>query len=167
VFFFIEDEYCVRLGVHPPAAGSGLTLAVEVDGGDGLAEVVELGKVPGVEVLAPPGGVHRLPPQLLEQHQDEAVDPHGRTWALVAYHLLTKCCPGCAWNVSDQPDPRKRGSVQTYIMPSSRHDTSMYFQHEQVASNTAFVEHISRSIFTSADTLYDWGHLGLEHPGRP
>ena len=75
--------------VHPPSAGAGLALAVEVDGGDGRAEVVELGEVPGVEVLAPPGGVHRLPPQLLEQHEHEAVDPHRRPRVLVAHHLLT------------------------------------------------------------------------------
>lgn len=74
--------------VHPPAAGAGLALAVEVDGGDGRAEVVELGEVPGVEVLAPPWGVHRLPPQLLEQHEHEAVDPHGRPRGLVGSHFL-------------------------------------------------------------------------------
>jgi len=78
--------------VHPPAAGAGLTLAVEVDGGDRRAEVVDLSEVPGAEVLAPAGGVHRPPPQLLEEHQHEAVDPHGRPRGLVAHHLLP-CAP--------------------------------------------------------------------------
>jgi hypothetical protein len=94
---------------------AGLTLAVEVHGGDWRAEIVELGEVPGVEVLAPPGGVHRLPAELLEQHENEAVYAHGRPRVLIAHHLLAKCCPCSAWNVSDQPARRKssRGSVHT------------------------------------------------------
>lgn len=89
--------------VHPPAAGAGLTLAVEVDGGDRRAEVVELGEVPGVEVLAPPGGVHRLPPELLEEYEHEAVDPHGRTRALVAHHLLPERRTSCTGDICHKP----------------------------------------------------------------
>jgi hypothetical protein len=31
--------------------------------------------------------VHRLPPQLPEQHQHHPVDPRRRVWGLVAHHL--------------------------------------------------------------------------------
>jgi hypothetical protein len=92
-----------RSVVHPPAARAGFALAVEVDGGDGLAEVVELGEVPGVEVLAPPGGVHRLPPELLEEHEHEAVDPHGRTRALIAHHLLPEGRTSCTGDICHKP----------------------------------------------------------------
>lgn len=71
-----------------PSAGAALPLAVEVNGGNRQAEVVQLGEVPGVEVLAPPRRVNCLPPQLTEQYQDEPVDSHRRPGALVAHHLL-------------------------------------------------------------------------------
>ena len=93
----------MALIVHPPAAGTGLALAVEVDGGDGLAEVIELGEVPGIEVLAPPGRVHRLPAQLLEEHQHEAVDPHVGPRALVTHHLLPERSTSCPRNICHQP----------------------------------------------------------------
>lgn len=76
----------VRSG-EPPAAGAGLALAVEVDGGDGRAEVVAAGEGAGGEVVAHRRRVHRLPPQLPEQHQHHPVDPRRRVRALVAHHL--------------------------------------------------------------------------------
>ena len=78
--------------VHPPAAGAGLTLAVEVDGGDRRAEVVELGEVAGADVLPPPRGVHRLAAQLLEEQEHQPVDPEHRPRALVAHHLGPWTC---------------------------------------------------------------------------
>ena len=74
--------------VHAPTAGAGLPLAVVVDSGYGGAEVVELGELPGVEVLAPHGGEHRAAAELLEQHEHQAVDPGARPWILVAHRLL-------------------------------------------------------------------------------
>ncbi|RZS21381.1 hypothetical protein BHM03_00054013 [Ensete ventricosum] len=75
--------------VHAPAAGAGLPLAVVVDGGDGGTEVVQLGELPGVEVVAPHGGEHRASAELLEQHEHQAVDPGARPWVLVAQRLLS------------------------------------------------------------------------------
>jgi hypothetical protein len=72
---------------HSSPTGSGLPLAVEVDGGDRQAEVVELGEVAGAEVLPPPRGVHRLPAELLEEQKHDPVDPQHRPWALVAHDL--------------------------------------------------------------------------------
>ena len=65
-------------------------MAIEVDGGDRQAEVVELGEVAGAEVLPPPWGVHRLPAELLEEQKHQAVDSEHRPWALVA-HDLSPC----------------------------------------------------------------------------
>uniref|UniRef100_A0A0A9BUH2 ZCN14 n=1 Tax=Arundo donax TaxID=35708 RepID=A0A0A9BUH2_ARUDO len=46
---------------HSSPTSSRLPLAVEVDGGDRRAEVVQLGKVAAAEVLSPPRGVDCLP----------------------------------------------------------------------------------------------------------
>jgi hypothetical protein len=73
---------------EPAAARAGLALAVEVHGGDGRAEVVAAGEGAGAEVVAPRRREHRLPPELLEQHQYDAVDARRRSGRLVAYHLL-------------------------------------------------------------------------------
>lgn len=74
---------------EPGAAGAGLALAVEVHGGDGRAEVVAAGEGARAEVVAPGWRVHRLPPQLPEQHQHHAVDARRRIRGLVAHHLPT------------------------------------------------------------------------------
>ena len=77
-------------GVGPgelPAAGAGLALAVEVLCGDGRTKVVAAGEVAGVEVVAHGRRVHRVPPELPEQHQHHAVDPSRRRRTLVAHHL--------------------------------------------------------------------------------
>lgn len=70
-----------------PARG-GLPLGVEVDGGDGEAEVVLLRKLAGAEVVSRGRQRHRLPPLLLEEHEHEAVDADVGPGALVAHHLL-------------------------------------------------------------------------------
>lgn len=74
---------------HSPATSSWLPLAIEVDGGDRQAEVVELGEVTGAEVLPPPWGVHRLPAELLEEQENQPMDSEHRPWALVAHNLST------------------------------------------------------------------------------
>lgn len=95
-FFLSLYVFFKKSGSSPSPARSALPLAVIIDGSHGRAEVVELGKVPGVEILAPTGGVHRLPPQLAEQHEHEAVDSHRRAGALIAHYLLS-----CANQVND------------------------------------------------------------------
>ena len=72
---------------HPPPASSRLPLAVEVDGGDRRAEVVQLGEVSGTEVLPPPRSIHRLTAELLEEQKHQSVDPEHRPRALVAQNL--------------------------------------------------------------------------------
>lgn len=62
-------------------------MAVEVDGGDGQAEVVQLGEIAGAEVLPPSRSIHCVTAELLEQQEHQAVDPEHRTWALVADNL--------------------------------------------------------------------------------
>lgn len=62
-------------------------MAVEVDGGNRQAEVVELGEVAGAEVLPPPGSVHCLPTELLEEQKHQPVDSEHRPRALVAHDL--------------------------------------------------------------------------------
>lgn len=76
------------LRVHPPAARSWLPLAVEVHGSHWWTEVVELRKIPGVEVLAPTWSIHSLPPQLLKQHKDKTMDAKWWPRALITHDLL-------------------------------------------------------------------------------
>jgi len=77
----------VRSAVRLAPAGGGLALCVEVDGGDGEAEVVVLSELAGAEAVLGRRRVHRLPALLPEQHKDEPVDANVWLWGLVAHHL--------------------------------------------------------------------------------
>lgn len=73
------------------AAVGGLLLGVEVEGGDGEAEVVAVGEgaraEPGARgVLV--GRRRRHARLLLEQHHHVAVDPHRRPWPHVRHHHI-------------------------------------------------------------------------------
>ena len=75
---------------EPSPTGARRALAVEVHGGDGLAEVEAACEAARVEVLAHLRRKHRSTPQLLVQHQHDPVDAHGGAWALV-WHDFSSC----------------------------------------------------------------------------
>jgi len=73
------------------AARGGLPLRVEVDGGDGEAEVVVGGEAAGAEVVPGGGRAHPLlAALLLEQHEGKPVDADVGLGALVR-HQLPSC----------------------------------------------------------------------------
>jgi len=86
----------VRSAVRLAPAGGGLALRVEVDGGDGEAEVVLLSELAGAEAVLGRRRVHSLPALLPEQHKDEPVDANVWLWGLVAHHL-SPCMYIYAW----------------------------------------------------------------------
>ena len=72
------------------AAGAALWLAREEGCGDGGAQAVGHGEVPGAEVVAEERRhVHGAARHLPEEHEHHAVDPRRRPRALVADHLPT------------------------------------------------------------------------------
>ena len=80
----------VRAADQSAAARGGLPLRVEVDGGDGEAEVVVGDEAAGAEVVPGGGRAHPLAALLLEQHEDEPVDADVGLGALVR-HQLPSC----------------------------------------------------------------------------
>lgn len=78
-----------RAELDSAALGGWLLLRVEVDGGDGEAEVEAAGEEPRVEVGSGRRLVHQPQRRLLpEQHQYVPVDSHRRPWAHVRQNLL-------------------------------------------------------------------------------
>lgn len=71
--------------------GCSFPLGVEVDGGDGEAEVVLSGEIAGAEVVSGGRWVHGLSSLLLEQRKHKTVDPNIRPWDLIAHHFRTYC----------------------------------------------------------------------------
>lgn len=65
-----------------------LPLTIKENRSHGKAEIVDLSKLTSVEVLAPPGCIHCLPPELSEQYQHDTVNPRGWPWTFVAHNLI-------------------------------------------------------------------------------
>lgn len=72
---------------EPSPTCARLSLTIEVHCSHRLAEVETACKIAQVEVLTHLRCKHGAPPQLLVQHQDDAVDSHGGAWALICYNL--------------------------------------------------------------------------------
>lgn len=101
----------VRSAVRLAPAGGGLALRVEVDGGDGEAEVVLLSELAGAEAVLGRRRVHSLPALLPEQHKDEPVDANVRLWGLVAHHLspcMYICMASIRWRRNGVARGRRR-----------------------------------------------------------
>ena len=68
-FIILYHHHIYVESSHSSPTSSRLPLAIEVDGGDREAKVVELGEVAGAEVLPPSRSVNRLPTKLLEEQE--------------------------------------------------------------------------------------------------
>lgn len=75
--------------VDPSSSSSGgLSLGIEVDGGDRQAQAMVEREGTGVEMVSRSrSSSHDLPPSLLEQHEHVPVDPYRRPRCLIAHHL--------------------------------------------------------------------------------